>query len=95
MRLKAFSILPKALHTTRYTRAQPLARSFGIGNIGKMSALQDTKGGDWKGIAENYKNMTTEVGKKPIGVMLERANALLPFSQADGVLDNGCGPGPV
>lgn len=27
--------------------------------------------------------------------MLERANALLPFSEASGILDNGCGPGPV
>ncbi|EMC93543.1 hypothetical protein BAUCODRAFT_125397 [Baudoinia panamericana UAMH 10762] len=27
--------------------------------------------------------------------MLERANALSPFSRATGILDNGCGPGPV
>ena len=27
--------------------------------------------------------------------MLERSNALLPFSQATGILDNGCGPGPI
>ena len=27
--------------------------------------------------------------------MLERANAFLPFTEATGILDNGCGPGPV
>ena len=27
--------------------------------------------------------------------MLERADALLPFSDATGILDNGCGPGPL
>ena len=36
-----------------------------------------------------------ETSHRPIGVMLDRANALLPFSEASGILDNGCGPGPV
>ena len=39
--------------------------------------------------------MTHRTSLKPIEVMLERANALSPFSEATGILDNGCGPGPV
>lgn len=46
-------------------------------------------------MADAYKRVTSEVNVRPITVMLERANALLPFSEATGVLDNGCGPGPV
>ena len=46
-------------------------------------------------MAEIYKKLTVETSMGPIRVMLERANALLPFSEATGILDNGCGPGPV
>lgn len=46
-------------------------------------------------MAEAYKNVTIETSHGPIGVMLDRANALLPFREASGVLDNGCGPAPV
>ena len=46
-------------------------------------------------MAKLYKSMTRDTAYKPMGVLLERANALKPFSEATGILDNGCGPGPV
>lgn len=46
-------------------------------------------------MAKIYKQMTVDTSAKPIGVLLERANAAVPFSEAVGILDNGCGPGPV
>lgn len=60
-----------------------------------MVRLQDSTGDDWKAMADNYQKITTETATRPIGTMLERADALLPFSRATGILDNGCGPGPV
>lgn len=60
-----------------------------------MSRLSDTKGDDWKGLANDYERLTKETANRPIEAMLTRANALLPFAQATGILDNGCGPGPV
>ncbi|XXH00639.1 hypothetical protein Hte_006987 [Hypoxylon texense] len=50
---------------------------------------------DWKNKADSYKDMTSDLNVKPIGVMLEGLNARVPFSQTAGVLDNGCGPGPI
>lgn len=50
---------------------------------------------DWKRKAGSYKDMTSTLNVKPIGIMLERLNALLPFSEATGILDNGCGPAPI
>lgn len=46
-------------------------------------------------MAKIYQRMTFQTSYAPIGKMLERANAILPFSEATGILDNGCGPGPV
>lgn len=46
-------------------------------------------------MAEVYKKLTVDVSIRPINFMLEKANELLPFSEATGILDNGCGPGPV
>jgi ubiquinone/menaquinone biosynthesis C-methylase UbiE len=46
-------------------------------------------------MAEVYKKLTVDVSIRPINFMLEKANDLLPFSEATGILDNGCGPGPV
>ena len=60
-----------------------------------MAKLGDTTGGQWDEMANRYQKMATETSVKPISVMLDRANALLPFSEASGVLDNGCGPGPI
>ena len=39
--------------------------------------------------------MSQGVSVRPIGKMLELSNAFLPWSEATGILDNGCGPGPV
>ena len=52
-------------------------------------------GDQWNEMAKAYKRITTDTSVRPIGVMLERANALSPFSEATSILDNGCGPGPV
>lgn len=46
-------------------------------------------------MAKIYQKLTVDVSAKPISVMLERANAILPFTNATGVLDNGCGPAPI
>ena len=60
-----------------------------------MVRLGDSSGDQWDDMANGYQKITVETSVRPIGVMLERANALLPFSEATGILDNGCGPGPV
>ena len=39
--------------------------------------------------------MSSGPGSTANRILLERANAALPFSQATGILDNGCGPGPI
>ncbi|KAK5117597.1 hypothetical protein LTR62_005019 [Meristemomyces frigidus] len=59
------------------------------------TGMQATKGDDWASLAEDYAAMTAKPSLPPIKVMLSRANALKPFSEATGILDNGCGPGPV
>ncbi|KAF2724466.1 S-adenosyl-L-methionine-dependent methyltransferase [Polychaeton citri CBS 116435] len=56
---------------------------------------KDMKGDDWNEMAKHYKTMTVEVGKETIFRILAHANNALPWSQATGILDNGCGPGPV
>lgn len=60
-----------------------------------MTRLQDSKGDDWKFLAGEYQKLTADVASRPIGTLLQRADSLLPFSKATGILDNGCGPGPV
>lgn len=50
---------------------------------------------DWSSIAKRYGKMTAEVGEKPYESILSYANRMLPFDEATGILDNGCGPGPV
>lgn len=57
--------------------------------------MSDSTGDQWDEMAKIYKRLTTDVSHRPIDRMLERANALLPFSEATGILDNGCGPGPI
>merc|ERR1712029_32413 len=60
-----------------------------------MSKLSDTKGEDWEQLASGYEKMTYQTSKAPISKMLERAHALASLSRATGILDNGCGPGPI
>ncbi|CAJ2500944.1 Uu.00g037970.m01.CDS01 [Anthostomella pinea] len=60
-----------------------------------MPGLENTKGEDWNILANDYAKITAQVALAPIGLMLSRANALHPLSAATGILDNGCGPGPV
>ncbi|KAK4150308.1 methyltransferase [Chaetomidium leptoderma] len=51
--------------------------------------------GDWDTFAETYKRITESTNTKPVGAILDRLNALRPFRDAFGVLDNGCGPGTI
>ncbi|KAK3709686.1 hypothetical protein LTR37_010713 [Vermiconidia calcicola] len=60
-----------------------------------MVGLGDTKGDQWNDMAKAYNKITVETSHTPIEKMLERSNALLPLSEATGILDNGCGPGPI
>ncbi|KAF7190211.1 Methyltransferase tpcH [Pseudocercospora fuligena] len=60
-----------------------------MGNIG------DTKGDDWEAMAKIYKQLTVGVSHRPIAVILEKVNALQPFSEATSIHDNGCGPGAI
>jgi ubiquinone/menaquinone biosynthesis C-methylase UbiE len=46
-------------------------------------------------MARMYKQLTVGVSSRPIATMLDLANAYLPFSEATGIHDNGCGPGNV
>lgn len=46
-------------------------------------------------MAKVYEKLTTGTAVKPIRTMLEGANSKWPFSKAEGILDNGCGPGPI
>ncbi|KAK5131873.1 hypothetical protein LTR08_000540 [Meristemomyces frigidus] len=59
-----------------------------------MAAIE-TKGEDWKAMAGEYRKMSDNITTPVIDAMVSRANALRPFSRATGILDNGCGPGPV
>ncbi|KAI5370718.1 Putative methyltransferase type 11, S-adenosyl-L-methionine-dependent methyltransferase [Septoria linicola] len=60
-----------------------------------MASLSNTQGADWQEVAKIYKQLTVSVSNRPIEAMLDKANALLPFSEATGIHDSGCGPGPV
>ncbi|CAO1633457.1 unnamed protein product [Sympodiomycopsis kandeliae] len=57
--------------------------------------LQDTRGDDWNHLAEEYEEVASGPSTISIKLLVERTNALLPYSRATGVIDNGCGPGPV
>ena len=46
-------------------------------------------------MAVEYKKFSSGPGTQAIKVMIERTNALHPFSNATAILDNGCGPGPI
>lgn len=46
-------------------------------------------------MADTYKRLTEDTSTKPIGTMLEQLNARRPFSEASGILDNGCGPATI
>ncbi|KAI0203496.1 S-adenosyl-L-methionine-dependent methyltransferase [Astrocystis sublimbata] len=50
---------------------------------------------DWVAFANTYTELTKGTTVKPIGVILERLNALLPFTKASGFLDNGSGPATI
>ncbi|KAB8227682.1 class I SAM-dependent methyltransferase [Aspergillus alliaceus] len=50
---------------------------------------------DWKKKASSYKSMTGGLNVKPITVMLECLNSRFPLASATGILDDGCGPGPI
>jgi ubiquinone/menaquinone biosynthesis C-methylase UbiE len=63
-------------------------------NLLKCYAITATAD-DWKVMAETYKQLTKGTSAKPTGVLIERLNALFPFSEATGILDNGCGPAPI
>jgi ubiquinone/menaquinone biosynthesis C-methylase UbiE len=60
-----------------------------------MAAISNHKSGDWDKLASAYMKMSNQTTIAPIGLMLERSNAIWPFSKATGILDNGCGPGPI
>lgn len=53
------------------------------------------KGDDWERLASEYSKVADNTNSAPIDLMLGRANALWPFSDAIGIIDNGSGPGPV
>lgn len=57
--------------------------------------MSDSTGDQWNEMAKIYQRLTFQTAYGPIGKMLERANALLPLSEAKAILDNGCGPGPI
>nr|OQO21681.1 hypothetical protein B0A51_10555 [Rachicladosporium sp. CCFEE 5018] len=57
--------------------------------------LQDTKGSDWDAIARNYKRFSTGPSTQATKSLLASVDTFLPFSHATGILDNGCGPGPI
>lgn len=40
-------------------------------------------------MAEVYKKLTVGTSVRPISVMLEKMNAMLPFSESTGIYDNG------
>lgn len=42
-----------------------------------------------------FERMTAEAAEPPTTRMLERANAIWPFSTAAGILDDGSGPGQI
>ncbi|KIM94020.1 hypothetical protein OIDMADRAFT_60860 [Oidiodendron maius Zn] len=51
--------------------------------------------GDWEAFAETYKRITEGTSRKPVQAILERLDAIRPFKDAVGILDNGCGPGTI
>ena len=57
--------------------------------------MDETTGDQWNEMAKMYKQMTVGTSYVPIGKMLSLADKLLPFTEATGILDNGCGPGPI
>ncbi len=46
-------------------------------------------------MAKLYKSMAYGTSEKPSAALLKAADTFLPFSEATGILDNGCGPGPI
>ncbi|KAF2209323.1 hypothetical protein CERZMDRAFT_100525 [Cercospora zeae-maydis SCOH1-5] len=90
-------MVPKSLLTTICKPPNVLTsyQKPTISTTAIMVKLSDIQGGDWAEMAKIYKKLTAEISSRPIGVMLEKTNALLPFSEANGIHDNGCGPGPV
>ncbi|KAK3059177.1 hypothetical protein LTR09_000743 [Extremus antarcticus] len=53
------------------------------------------QGDDWNEMAKLYKSMAYGTSEKPSAALLKAADTFLPFSEATGILDNGCGPGPI
>lgn len=60
-----------------------------------MARLDEHTGDDWGEMAKVYKKLTVGTSAKPIRVILDRLNALVPFSEASGIFDDGTGPGPI
>lgn len=50
---------------------------------------------EWNKLASDYMKLTESTILPPVTAMLDRSNALWPFSRAVGILDDGCGPGPI
>lgn len=60
-----------------------------------MGRLDEHTGADWEAMARIYKKLTVGTSAKPIRVILDRLNAIVPFSEATGIYDDGAGPGPI
>ncbi|KAI5921287.1 S-adenosyl-L-methionine-dependent methyltransferase [Camillea tinctor] len=56
--------------------------------------MEEASAEQWKLAAESYEKGSKATTAKPTATLLERVNARLPFAEASGILDNGCGPGP-
>lgn len=48
---------------------------------------------DWAVLAKEYFNIAKGPTVGPTKTLLEMADARYPFSTAESILDNGCGPG--
>lgn len=58
-------------------------------------SLRTDVGDEWDKLAGEYMKLTESTSLPPITAMLDRSNAIWPFSRAAGILDDGCGPGPI
>lgn len=93
------STILKTIARRRFTRyhhrtIQSTANSLSSPSMAQVK-LSDSTGDQWDEMAKIYQQLTVQTSRGPIGKMLERADALLPFTEATGILDNGCGPGPI
>ncbi len=54
-----------------------------------------SEGDQWASIAKLYKRLANDVSTPSQTSLLQNADKLLPFSEATGILDDGCGPAPL